>query len=424
MGMKKLSAYCILLLAGCSLLSCKEKAGGASSTIDVATAFAHPTALTASDYFSKVRYVPLETTDESLIGRGADVQFFGDKLVVTTKQKQCLLFDANTGRFIRSIGHISNDPEGNSSVMFWIDQPSLTLNLQGWKGDWQQYDNQGIYKGKIHFPVERSIGDCFTYANEQTTVIYHTNIFAGASDSIFFFRNGELLKAMAANTEEEVGGSVNPADIADISVMSGDNAFDSWGPAAMNGLLILNLKEGEKRHLSFDGVTRFWHLGDELYYKNDFNDTIFQVKDMDFIPTHVFDLGAYHWPVSERYNKEQDQNIYISHILESDDLMLFRFTYRLLNTDKSETYNGMYDKRSGELKVNLLKEGITDDLTHFLPLQPRCVSHSGEYASLLQAADVTTWFEDYPDRIANLPKEVQQLQQVGEEDNPVIVFMK
>lgn len=415
---------CSLLLAGNIFTSCKQDKVAGDGEIDVATAFSSPTELKASTYFTQVRYLPLETTDEGLIGRSADIRFMGDKLVVTTAQKQCFLFDARTGRFISSVGHIGNDPEGSRSVSCWIDEPNQKLNLQGWKGDWQQYDAQGAYQGKERFSTEAS-GTNFTYVDAQTVVAYQSGFMNGNPDSVFFYRNGEPVKAMAVYQKEQNIPSIsNMNDIGDISVMSGDNSCAVYGPAVMSGVITINFKGNEKKAVYFDGATRFWHLNDDLYYKNEFNDTIYQVKGMDFIPSRVFNLGAYHWSPSERFNKEQDQNIYISHILETDDLMLFRFTYRLLNTDKAQSYNGIYDKRSGELKVNLLPEGIVDDLTHFLPFHPRTTTPSGEYACILRADEVTAWLEDHPGLAAKLPKEAEILRKVGEEDNPVIVYLR
>jgi len=36
--------------------------------IPIETAYLHPTALKASDYFRKIHYIPLETNDQSLVG--------------------------------------------------------------------------------------------------------------------------------------------------------------------------------------------------------------------------------------------------------------------------------------------------------------------------------------------------------------------
>ncbi len=423
MRKEKLLSCAILLVSGFVCLSCTNTAAGDHFSIDVAAAFANPVELSASDYFSEVRYVPLETTEQGLVGSGADIQCFGDKLVVTTRQKQCLLFDARTGRFIRSIGHIGNDPEGNKSVSCWIDPFSLTLHLEGWNGDWQQYDNQGAYMGKTAFPVQRSIGTAFMPVDAQTVAVYQPGFLRGHGDSLFFFRDGREVKRMTAYRGDQDIAPFDQSSILGISVMHGDNPYGLWGPAAMTGAMVFDLKDDAKG-VFFDGVTHLWRLGEALYCKHDQTDTIFQVKDMTLIPVRVFSLGAYHWPVEERFTKEADLAIYISHILESEDLMVFRLSHRMLSTEDVQTYTAMYDKHSGQLKINGFADGIRDDVSYFLPLQPRCVSPSGEYVGLLPAADVSAWFEEHPDRIASLPKEVQQLKQVEEEDNPVIVFMK
>ena len=67
--------------------------------IPIEAAYLHPTTLKASDYFRKIRYVPLETNDHALVGSDPVVWISGDRLIVSSNQKQCLSFDKATGRF-------------------------------------------------------------------------------------------------------------------------------------------------------------------------------------------------------------------------------------------------------------------------------------------------------------------------------------
>ena len=89
--------------------------------IPIEAAYLHPTTLKASDYFRKIRYVPLETNDHALVGSDPVVWISGDRLIVSSNQKQCLSFDKATGRFVSSIGHIGNDPEGSQSLFGWMN---------------------------------------------------------------------------------------------------------------------------------------------------------------------------------------------------------------------------------------------------------------------------------------------------------------
>lgn len=422
MGIKQCMVYGGLLLV--VLISCKgtSEVSKEGDIIDVASALSEPAELKASDYFTHIRYQPLETTEEGLVGQDPEIRFFGDKLVVASaRQKLCLLFDAATGRFIRSVGHIGNDPEGSQSVNFWVNEPAQTLHLEGWNGDWQQYDNQGNYLGKVNFPVDPATVNFFTYVDEQTTAAFSFNQFAGKPDSLYFSHGTKLLHAIPALPEGMVRPVMSMGDVVGVEILRGEETYGRFGPAALSGLVLLNLKD-DKAAFGFNGSTFFWHVGDAHYFKGYFNDTIYRVKDMRLIPDRVFGLGSYHWPISEALNKEYGKSAFITHVLENAGLMLFRFTVNLFDNDARRTYNALYDKRTGKVRLNLFSEGISDDLAGFLPLQPVCVSSGGEYACLLQAADVVAWFKEHPD--AKLPVELQPLKQVKEEDNPVIVFLK
>jgi len=98
--------------------------------------------------------------------------------------------------------------------------------------------------------------------------------------------------------------------------------------------------------------------------------------------------------------------------------MLFRFVRYLFNTEKRTAYNAIWNKRSGEVRISLLANGIEDDLTRFFPLHPLAVSPSGEYGGMIQAFDVAEWFDEKKE----ISPEIEHLKSVVEDDNPVIVL--
>lgn len=78
--------------------------------IPLGAAFDNQTELKTSDCFKKIRYVALETTDSCLVDKGASVTILNDWLVVVSG-RNCQLFDKETGRFVRTVGHVGEDPE-------------------------------------------------------------------------------------------------------------------------------------------------------------------------------------------------------------------------------------------------------------------------------------------------------------------------
>ena len=104
----------LVCLALLSLCACKggQPEGETLEVIPLASAFENQTELKASDCFSRVRYVALETTDDCLVGDEPVVRIAPDKVIVMTSQRQCFAFDKQTGKFLHPIGHVGDDPEG------------------------------------------------------------------------------------------------------------------------------------------------------------------------------------------------------------------------------------------------------------------------------------------------------------------------
>ena len=63
------------------------------------------------DYLSIIKYVPLETTDESLIGDIKKVYLFEEKIIIFDKKTERVLLFNNDGRFICQIGQNGPGPD-------------------------------------------------------------------------------------------------------------------------------------------------------------------------------------------------------------------------------------------------------------------------------------------------------------------------
>ena len=88
-----------------------------------------------------------------------------------------------------------------------------------------------------------------------------------------------------------------------------------------------------------------------------------------------------------------------------------------------DSYNAIYDKINGDVKVAPFKEGIHDDLNGFLPLQPTFATPSGEFAQLVPAGKILEWFEKHTGQ-EDWPEEIKALKKLTEEDNPVVILME
>ena len=76
--------------------------------------------LKLSDFGSRVRYVPLETSDSCLIGRTQWALWSERGLLVPSSSRnevRMYSFDMETGRFITNVGHRGEDPKGYKGTL-------------------------------------------------------------------------------------------------------------------------------------------------------------------------------------------------------------------------------------------------------------------------------------------------------------------
>ena len=92
MNMKNYLGLFLLLLTGCQEAPTMDG-------IDMANAMeiVQENPLSVSNYFSKVEYIPLETTDSSLVGMAPHVVIAKDIMVVSSLNQPLKIFDRHTG---------------------------------------------------------------------------------------------------------------------------------------------------------------------------------------------------------------------------------------------------------------------------------------------------------------------------------------
>lgn len=415
--MIKTCLYQAAIAACLFLTACNESktTDGVLAVIPLGAAFDTPVELKASDGFKKISYIPLETNDSCLIGHAPSVKILHDKLLVTTAMKQCFLFDRATGRFLTSVGHVGNDPEGYSDVRgCWVDYPNNLIYFNGWNGSQVIYNADGTYKGNLKSPLKATEFPSFTvfnYLDEQTLVAHST---AGNSnpDQVTVFRDTTIINQFLSSGMDTVSFKMEPENIQSLSVI--------YNHGFGGGMIFLDYKDGKAAAYPI-GDRFFWHQGKDLFFMEQFNDTIYQVTADALLPVRYLDLASYHWDAAERFNKEQARAIYPTEVLEGKDVLLIRFVVDLYK-DRF-VYNALFDKKNGTVKVSNYTMAFKNDLDGFLPLQPEFVSPDGEFAQIIPVDEIISWFEENGDK-AGLPEEVAALKQVGEEDNPVVVIMQ
>lgn len=408
----------LALFAPCFFFSCGRAADEEKSieVIPIGEAYRSPSSfLNASDCFTKIRYVPLETSDSALVGDRPVVWIVGDRLIISSDHG-CLAFDKNSGRFLNSIGHIGNDPEGSLTLSGWPNAAAGHVYFSAGNGRSVIYDVAGHFVGDYR-DQEVTDGlfgvDTYDYLNDSTTVV-HLPATLDKPDRILLYRGDSLLASYPSHGEPVSPLSGNMADILKMEMFQQEETG--------RDIIYLSFRDSRKNAL-LPSEQIFWHVGDKLFFRETFNDTIYQVGTTGLTPVRRLDFGEMRWDRKDRYDPEKDGAIYPMDVYESERVLWLRFVVNLFDQSEWEVYNALYNKESGEVKVASFGEGLRDDLNAFIPLQPSFSSPSGEFAQIIQSYELLEWFDEHPWR-DDWPEEIKALKRLTEEDNPVVILME
>lgn len=392
------------LMAACT--GAPQSSAGGMETIDVAGAMEKNTELKLSELGSDVRYVPLETNDSCLIGGNPDIQLL-DKYIVVSSRKDCFVFDKESGKFISKVGHTGDDPEAYSAATPTYNDKNGLLYFKRLPDKLQKYDLQGNYRGSVTMPTPpEAPGDlCFT---DTYIVGRYLDIMGSNPRSLLLFNEaGEQIDTVPSILPMLPEKGVD--DINNITIKRQGNA----------GIILVVYKSGDTA-ATIAGFPVLWKSDNQVRYKENFIDTIYTVNKNALEPYIAFSTGKWHWGAEARTDsKDNEKRLLVGCVFETENTIFFQ-CIRGLYTDKPETINGIYDRKTGTTRMNTEKEGITDDLTGFLPFRPKTFNAQGEYGMIVEAGAVMGWLEENPEAADN--GKLAALKELTDDSNPVVVI--
>ncbi|MDL2305557.1 DUF4934 domain-containing protein [Bacteroides sp. OttesenSCG-928-D19] len=407
--------FLFLLVCASLLISCtnQKKANEASTTIDIERCMQNTTTLNVSDLGPTIRYVPLETTDDCLIGKIPIVKVLKRHIVIESGQ-HCYLFDKEDGSFISAIGHVGQDPEAYNSPFSRTDEKEEFLYFTHQPDQLVKYDMKGNFAGKIAFSSQSESASCYLFTDSEI-IGYYNGLNPRDYVLAVFDKEGILqdtIPALLPKTDELF------ADILNISVTKGTDTYGNW---TKTGAIIIDYKNDKRQILAPDATT-LWMNNGNIRFKETFIDTIYTVMNGKLLPYITFNTGKWHWPERERMSKNNNsERVFIADVSENDRFVFFQCIKGLYSDDRV-LYNGLYNKKTGETKLSKYSDAIPDDLTSFMPFKPLEISTSGEFVSLIEADQITEWLEKHPEAEKN--EKLPFLKNFNEEMNPVIVLVE
>ena len=395
------------------LLSCKHQVVQ-SEGIDVEHGIQNPTRLKISDFGKTIRYIPLETTDDGLVGNRPVVKVLKN-YIVTESQGSCLLFDKKDGSFIAKIGRIGQGPNEYSDIFSWTDEKEEYLYFNRRSNQLVKYDMKGVYHGKIEFPTLPGSLASYYLITDSEIIGYFNGM---GHYTLGFFDKVGILKDTIPSLFPNLEFDANK--VASISVLRG-GISTTYGNWSKTGAIIIEYKDDTKQILA-PNATKIWKHNGHIHFKEDFMDTVYRLSGSQLVPSIIFNTGKYHWPVAERTSKKRtNERIFISDVSENDNFVFFQ-CIRGLYSDDPILYNGLYQKKTGETKFGKFSDPIEDDLTQFMPFTPLGMSTSGEFVSIIQVENIIEWLEKHPEAKNNA--QLPFLKNLDEEMNPIVVLIE
>lgn len=401
------------------------------AVIDVESGLKNLSGLKVSDLGKTIRYISLETPDEGLIGKNPVVKVLRNYIIVEYKTSPatsvdpgtCLLFSKEDGRFITKIGHSGQDPGAYTDCFSWTDEKEEFIYFERKPDQLIKYDMKGDFCGKVTFS---SSGLASYYLITDSKMIGYFDAFnivnlSSNQYSLGIFDKEGRLK----DTILSFFSYTTPLtdDIYQTNLISGKTLYGSFGSWVRAGAFIFEYTPARQiRQINALHAARIWKNAGSIRYKQDFVDTIYTVSGRKLIPSVAFHTGKYHWPVEERRNEKNTNNrIFIADISENNRFIFFQ-CIRGMFTRESVLYNGLYNKQTDKIVLSRNKDGIEDDLTHFMPFKPLGMSTSGEFVSLVEVWEVMDWLEKHPEAKHN--KNLPFLKNLDEDMNPIVILVE
>ena len=402
---------------------CGSEKSSAPGLIDIAGAIKSPAELKTSDLGRTITYIPLETTDSSLVASRFSLTFAPGKVIVSNtsgslnNDGSVLVFDLSDGSFCNSIGHGGQDPEAFADVRCVSDAGENAVLFKGNGGKCVKYGLDGRFIGIV--TPHSSMVDMLPAFVDDTVYVY--------SVYEYFMKPKPMLSAVYAGKSGVMIDSVvvvpetpGPA----LELNGGISVF-------INNSMMRNslqrggaIKIGSSPRVYMPGYPRLWRVADgKTHAMTTFSDTIYEVSaGAQPQPVAVISLGEKSFPGSANGVREMaDDEWTLSDLTETPSVMILGV--KRGDSETPETgFIGYYDRGSGATRMTAAGNGFTDDLSGFMPFYPVAATVEGALVGILKQEDILRWIENHPD--AEVPSALQPVIDSEEEPNPVLVIVK
>ncbi|PKP38343.1 MAG: hypothetical protein CVT97_01910 [Bacteroidetes bacterium HGW-Bacteroidetes-14] len=426
----------LILFVAASCGSESETIQGDIKVIDLAGAVGKGKIVNISEVADDIKYVALETTDNSLIGQRARVQIKNDRIYVISSQYfsfDIKVFDIN-GKYLFTFNRMGRGPEEYSQMssieidnvtggFIAFDTFSLSLNSTIESGLFKEYDKDGNYIKSHNLPVIKP--GRLESVNKLNENLYISSVGEKSFEQV-------KIHGVAFDSQSKIVFEIPMATVPDY--LSNET---------IGRRVVSRDAKWEKKYLTWSPSIKIFKDVARLIYE--YNDTIFTLNQkLNYYPSFVINYGNYRNTSPDIYRTPSKKSDYISIIyptfVESNRFILMKLNLReyahepydehiqtkrndVLTLRRTDCY-GMFDKQTGQF--NLLNQpvkgklGIREDINNGPLFFPTDISADDLASTVYSALQLIEHAEVY-DVKGDLKELVSKLKDT---DNPVVAIAK
>ena len=369
----------VLVAASFSLtmFSCASEESS-SNVIDIDNA----TDLTVnmSEYYENMEYIPLETSEKSLVGKIQNVHVT-DELIAVVSSGNCHVFDRQTGKFLRKIGMKGNGPNEYNSIV-------RGQSINGQKNT--------LLATRAAGPIEYSLidGSVVEPVIKANIPMFFMGKYMHVADDIwakgeFNFRGNVPNKLYFFNREKVI-----------------DSVANTSFYTPNKGAISFNM-----------GEFYFYRYNNSARYKFAYSDTIFDITSRVMKPMWVLKTQNSMSEIADirgdfkKMNQVSPNYHSIYNMLETDNYLLFNSGYQ------KEILPFLFSKNNNQL-IKLENDGFVNDIDGGIAFWPTYTTADQEAITVYEAHK----FLEEIDATKASDKLKSLVSDIKEEDNPIIAI--
>lgn len=402
--------YVLFIIIACTIIGCNsEVSTGKKGVLDIEQEINNNNfkVCNLSKFGNGIRYIPLETNDESLIGKAKEI-FFEDNNIYIRDDQQNLIrrFDL-TGKYLGTIGYIGGGPEEYEGQIFSLDVYPLKKQLSFTTNSFNQYiyTFTGDFIKRVKLPkVEEHVSLNSIQLNE--------NIFICDLISIMQTKYNYLIYNDSLSKITYIDQELSPVPKFDDSFSTHDMAI-TW---------------------RYKDKLRYLKYMDHIIYsfqKNAIKDTLYTIQYGKYriIKPDLLQHEIIKNSINMQFAIETDKYIYLQFDFNKwapetiqEEIKLPDGTTKMITRT---TVCAVYDKSSHSLQ--LLKHpientlGLYNDIDDGPPFWPQYISTAGKMIMCYSSEKLIEIYNRTKNPSAEFTKVIQN---INEEANPVIMLVQ